>query len=97
MWTAILAEFLGTFFFISVVLMTGEPIPIVAGLLASIYAFGPISGGYYNPTISAVMYAQGLIDMTTFLAYVFAQTIGGLAALALWNFTKKDKITGKSK
>jgi len=92
---AILGEFLGTFFFLLVILMVGEPIPIVVGLLASIYAFGGLSGGHFNPAVSTMMLAKGDIDAMTYGAYVVAQIAGGLAALFLWTLTKKDKKSGK--
>lgn len=77
----VLAEFLGTFFFLSVILAVGEPIPIAIALLAAIYAFGAISGGHFNPAVSTMMLAKGNIDLLTYGLYVVAQILGGLFAL----------------
>lgn len=89
MLTAIISEFIGTFVFLLVILVVGEPIPIVVGLLASIYAFGKISGGHMNPAVSTMMFAKGDISFDTLVMYVIAQILGGLSALMWWNFTSK--------
>ncbi len=83
------AEFLGTFFFLTVILAKGEAIPIVVGLLASIYAFGGLSGGHFNPAVSILFLAKGDKDFTLslFVMYVVAQSLGGLAALAFSDFS----------
>lgn len=87
---SVLAEFLGTFFFLSVILFVGKPIPIAVALLASIYSFGSISGGHFNPAVSSMMLVKGDIDVVKFLMYVIAQILGGLTALA-WYMTNKKK------
>ena len=87
MLTAIISEFIGTFVFLLVILVVGEPIPIVIGLLASIYAFGKVSGGHMNPAVSTMMFAKGDINFDTLVMYVIAQILGGLCALMWWNFT----------
>ena len=90
MLTAILSEFIGTFVFLLVILVVGEPIPIVVGLLASIYAFGNISGGHMNPAVSTMMFAKGDINFDTLVMYVIAQILGGLFALTWWKFTSNN-------
>jgi aquaporin Z len=86
----VVAEFLGTFFFLTVILAKGEAIPIVIGLLASIYAFGGLSGGHFNPAVSVMFLAKGHSDFTvsSFVLYVIAQSLGGLAALAFSDYSK---------
>lgn len=91
MLTAVLSEFIGTFIFLLIILSVGEPIPIVVGLLAVIYAFGNISGGHMNPAVSTMMFAKGNIDMQTYILYVIAQVLGGLTALAWWMFVTQEK------
>ena len=90
---AVIAEVLGTFFFISVILSVVAdgatnpfaaalgPIAIAVGLLAAIYFGGKISGGHFNPAVSITMFAKGNIDAVTALSYIVAQIIGGLSAL----------------
>lgn len=89
MLAAVAGEFIGTFVFLLVILVVGQPIPIVIGLLAAILAFGSISGGHMNPAVSAMMLAKGDIDLMTFVMYVVAQVLGGLAALLWWSLTSK--------
>lgn len=86
---AVFAEFIGTFFFLSIILAVGQPIAIAVGLLAAIYAFGGISGGHFNPAVSAMMLAKGDIDIVTFSLYAVAQVLGGLLALVWFQSTKK--------
>lgn len=88
---AVIAEFIGTFVFLLVILVVGQPIPIVVGLLAAILAFGNLSGGHFNPAVSTMMLAKGDINVTQYVLYVLAQVLGGLAALLWWTMTGKAK------
>lgn len=83
----IVAEVAGTFVFFSAILSYGEPIPIVIGLLAAIYAFGKISGGHFNSAVSFMMLLKGDMDITTFILYVVAQLVGATLALVWWKST----------
>lgn len=91
MLAAVLGEFIGTFVFLLVILVVGQPIPIVVGLLAAILAFGNLSGGHFNPAVSTMMLAKGDISVGVYLMYVVAQVLGGLAALTWWAVTTKGK------
>ena len=82
------AEFLGTFVFLSVILSVGEPIPIAVGLLAAIYLGGSISGGHFNPAVSVMMFLKKTLSMTDLSLYVAAQVAGGVAALYFSQMTK---------
>ena len=77
----ILAEFIGTFIFLSVILATGQAVPIALALAAAIYFGGNVSGGHFNPAVSTMMLAKGGISIETWVAYVIAQVLGGLVAL----------------
>jgi len=89
---ALIGELIGTFIFFTCILSFGEPIPIVIGLLAAIYAFSKLSGGHFNPGVSYLMYLKGDINLLTFIAYVIAQLIGATLTLIWWKST-----TGKNK
>ena len=78
-----LVEFLGTLFFLYVILSTGQPIAIGAALAIAIMLGGPVSGANYNPAVSIMMAAAGKLPMSDVLPYVLAQVAGGLAALEL--------------
>ena len=93
-----LAEFIGTFVFLTVILKSGtfgniQPFVIVTGLLAAIFMGGAISGGHFNPAVSAMMYIQdpSTFSSNDFAGYVAAQLLGAVAALKLhqWSLTKQ--------
>ena len=76
-----LVELIGTFVFLSIILRTGEAIPIAIGLLSAIYFGGSISGGHFNPAVSFMMYLNNVLDVTQLPMYVLAQLTGGALAL----------------
>jgi len=88
---SLIAECLGTALFFSCILAWGEPIPIVIGLLAAIYAFGKISGGHFNSAVSFMMFLKGDIDLPVMFAYILAQMIGATLALIWWKNTLGNK------
>ena len=81
-------EFLGTLFFLYVILTTGNAIAIGAALAVVILIGGAISGGNYNPAVSVMMAAAGKLPMHDLLPYVICQIAGGLVALELYKRIK---------
>lgn len=84
----LLAELVGTFFFISVVLAEGTAIAIGVTLIAVIFFIGKISGSHVNPAISFAMWLKQEISTTVFVAYVIAQLLGGALAIIWWQNTR---------
>jgi aquaporin Z len=80
---SVFAELLGTFFFISVILLEGTALAIGITLIAVIFLIGRVSGAHVNPAISFVMWMKKDISSSKLLAYIVAQLIGGYLAL-LW-------------
>ena len=78
-----LVEFLGTVFFLYVIIATGNAIAIGAALAVAIMLGGHISGGHFNPAVSVMMAVAGKITMSDALSYILAQVAGGLVALEL--------------
>jgi aquaporin Z len=78
-----IAEFLGTFFFLYVILATGSAVPIGLALALAIMVLGKFSGGNFNPAVSVMMVAAGKLPSKDLLPYVLAQVAGGLAALEI--------------
>ena len=91
------AEFLGTFWLVlggcgSAVLTAMFPqvgigilgVALAFGLtvVSGAYAFGPISGGHFNPAVSVGLWAGGRFPARDLLPYVVAQVLGGIAAAA---------------
>ncbi|MBU7567545.1 MIP/aquaporin family protein [Weissella sagaensis] len=89
-----LAEFFGTLMLVAVgtgtVVLVGlqtGPLPVALAfgiaLAAGAYAFGPISGGHFNPAVSLGAAINGRITWGEFVGYVISQLIGSLAGSAL--------------
>ena len=94
MFAKLMAEFLGTFWLIlggcgAAVLAAAFPgvgigwlgVSLAFGLtvLTGAYAFGPISGGHFNPAVSVGLWAGGRFPASQVLPYVVAQVVGGVA------------------
>ena len=82
------AEFLGTLFFLYIILATNSAVPIGLALMAAILILGPYSGGNFNPAVSIMMVASGKMPAADLLPYVIAQVAGGLVALELYKRVK---------
>jgi glycerol uptake facilitator-like aquaporin len=75
----VVVEFLGTLAFISAIAFTGNPAIFIGVLAVAIGLGGKISGGHFNPAISAWSYLSGKLSGADAGMYVAAQ----LAAAAL--------------
>ena len=84
----LLAEFLGTMFFLYVILATGDAVAIGLALMAVIFILGKTSGGHFNPAVSVMLAAAGKLSMKDLAPYIIAQIAGGLAALELYKRVK---------
>ena len=84
----LLAEFLGTMFFLHVILATGDAVAIGLALMAVIFILGKTSGGHFNPAVSVMLAAAGKVSMKDLAPYIIAQIAGGLAALELYKRVK---------
>ena len=83
-----IAEFLGTTFFLYVILATGSALPIGLALAVAIMTVGKSSGGNFNPAVSVMMVAAGKLPSADLLPYILAQIAGGLVALELYKRVK---------
>jgi aquaporin Z len=62
-------------------------------LLVSLYAFGEVSGGHYNPAVSLGALLDGRISPVTFALYLVAQIAGAVVAgLALLSASSQDEV-----
>jgi hypothetical protein len=75
----IVVEFLGTLAALSALAFTGSPVMFLGVLAVAIGLGGKISGGHFNPAISAWAYLSGKLSGADASWYVAAQ----LAAAAL--------------
>lgn len=83
-----LVEFLGTMFFVYIILATGTPVAIGAALTIAIIAASKTSGGNFNPAVSLALIAAGKLPMREFVPYAVSQIAGGLAAVQLYKIAK---------
>ncbi len=83
-----ITEFIGTFFFLSIILnslkrntgMASIPVAIGLGLIAAIILAGPTSGAHLNPVVSLVTYLNNNMSQTDLIYYIVAQCAGAVAA-----------------
>jgi aquaporin Z len=90
--TAILVEFLGTFIFLSVIVATGNAWAIGATLAVLIFLGGAISGGHFNPAVTAMTLWNRGIAADSAMAYIVAQVAAGIAAVTTYNYLKKRGV-----
>ena len=83
-----IVEFLGTLFFLYVILVIKQPLAIATALLIAILVGGNISGGNYNPAVSVMMVAAGKLPKNDLIPYILSQVAGGLAAFQLFKRVK---------
>jgi aquaporin Z len=79
-----LSEFVGSMFFVYIILATGNPLAIGAAFALVILMTSNISGGHINPTVTIVMASLGKIDTNDIIPYILSQVFGGLVALELY-------------
>ena len=78
-----LVEFLGSVFFLYVIIATGNAVAIGAALAIAIMLGGHISGGHFNPAVTVMMAVASKIPMADVVPYILAQIAGGLVALEI--------------
>ena len=79
-----LVEYLGTVFFLYVIIATNNALAIGAALAVAIYVGGNISGGNYNPAVSILMALSGKLSMADVAPYIIAQIAGALTVVELY-------------
>jgi aquaporin Z len=87
------SEIVGTFIFILLILIvtgressaTNVALPIGLALALSIYIFGDITGGHFNPAVSFAIFIRNPKIFTGLMlaVYILAQVIGSFLALEL--------------
>jgi len=83
-----IVEFIGTFIFLSVILNTGEAMPIAIALAAVIYFGSAVSGGHFNPAVSTMMLLKNNLSSADYIPYVVFQILGGVCALYFYQMTQ---------
>lgn len=75
-----LIEFIGTFFLVFVIAMSGNPLAIAAVLIAMVYMGAHVSGAHYNPAVTLAILIRKKIEAKEAFIYMAFQIIGGLLA-----------------
>ena len=88
-----LVEFLGTLFFLYVILASdGNPLFVGGALALMVSVFSGISGGHFNPAVTIMMafYKKSQMEWGNVIPYVAAQIAGGLLAIELYTLQQND-------
>jgi aquaporin Z len=73
MYTRAFVEFLGTALIVGAFAFTQSPILIVAAVAIALGIGGKVSGGHFNPAITAFALARGTIGTQRAMSYFVAQ------------------------
>ena len=73
-------EFIGTFFLVAAIGLTGNPLAIGAMLMVMVYMGGSISGAQYNPAITLALWIRGKMTAAESMIYMVMQLLGALAS-----------------
>jgi aquaporin Z len=73
-------EFIGTFFLVIAIGLTGNPLAIGAMLMVMVYMGGSISGAQYNPAVSLALMIRGKMEAKETFIFMLIQIIGATAA-----------------
>ena len=84
-------EFVGTFFFLSVIMVASKSnikwacLPIGLALAMVIFWGGSISGGHFNPAVSVMFLINGELSVMDTIVYILSQIVGGILALVYYH------------
>ena len=84
-----IAEFLGTFLLVFVILATGNYLAIGAALALGVLLAGPISGAAFNPAVVIVLASAGKLASRQIIPYIIAEILGGLVAYEVYKIVLK--------
>jgi|TARA_Y100000389_G_scaffold200429_2_gene240804 aquaporin Z len=82
-------ELIGTFIFLSVIIITGNPLAIGLTLAAVIWFGGSVSGGHFNPAVNLLMLLNKKINIQNFIIQIIAQLLGATLAFYYYTLIKK--------
>jgi aquaporin Z len=75
-----LTEFIGTFFLVLAIGMTGNAAVAGATLMVMVFAGGHISGAHYNPAVTLAVLIRGKVSPTDAVIYMITQLIAAVVA-----------------
>jgi aquaporin Z len=78
-----LTEFIGTFFLVLTIGLSGHPLAIGGIYMVMVYMGGHLSGGHYNPSVSLAVWMRGKLPLIDLAPYMLFQIAGATAAAAV--------------
>ena len=87
-----IAEFIGTFFLVLVVGLTGSPVAIGLTLALMVYTFASTSGSNFNPAVSFGLWINQKLSNYDFPRYVLSQLLGGAVAVLFIRLVMKKSM-----
>lgn len=88
-----IAEALGTFIFLTIILTNDSPVMIAVALLVGILIATIASQGHLNPAVTTMAYMTGKVDSSQVFGYISAQLVGAVLAVQWYKYNKG--VTGK--
>lgn len=88
-----IVEFIGTFFLVLTVGLSGNPIAIGAVLGAMVYMGGYVSGAHFNPAVTLAIWIQKKIETKQAAIYAAVQIVAAIAAAAVYQFVHGGHMT----
>ena len=81
-----ITEFIGTFFLVLVVALTGNAAAIGVVLMVMVFAGGHLSGAHYNPAVTLAVLIRGKVSRYDAGIYMIVQVLAALVAalIAKW-------------
>ena len=86
-----IVEFVGTFIFLSVIIITGNPLAVGLTLAAMVWFGVKVSGGHFNPAVNLLMLLDKKMNMTEFVGQTIAQLLGAILAFMYYKHIKNKK------
>lgn len=92
-----ITEFIGAFFLVLTIGLTGNPLAIGAALMVMVYAGGHVSGAHYNPAVTLAVLIRGRISTSEAIVYMGCQVAGAaVAALVVGVFKELPAVADQS-
>lgn len=86
----LVTEFIGTFFLLTVIAFTGNPMAIGIALMVLVYSGAHISGAHFNPAVTFAFYLKKTLSKREAILYVIAQFLGAVTASVFYTVTHDD-------
>ena len=88
----LVAEFIGTFFLVTTIAFSQNPLAIGVILAIMVYTLGSISGGHFNPAVTIGVWVNKKINTSTAAKYILTQFVASFAAAAVYFLVTGQKF-----